>query len=146
MPWPKERSVHGACAIVDPNLSYDIQCPPEPKLFIFAGANNDGYTINDAWILDVNSITWNQVRVHHCIILLLNFYCMLQSMCVSLAQVTLPSQISKGRMCHSLGAYYQSQCDTAVVIFGGLPGKIEKNAAFTDFTPLEETIVLHFGE
>ena len=61
-------------------------------------------------------------------------------------KVPLPPQIDKGRMCHSLGAYFPSACEAHVVGFGGLPGKIEKDAAFTSFTPLEETIVLLFGK
>lgn len=61
-------------------------------------------------------------------------------------KVPLPPQIDKGRMCHSLGTYFPSACEAHVVGFGGLPGKIEKDAAFTSFTPLEETIVLLFGK
>ena len=63
MSWPKRRSVHAACAIVDPNLSTEDSCSPQPKLFVLGGADNDGYTINDAWILDVNSTTWKEVKI-----------------------------------------------------------------------------------
>ena len=62
--WPKERSVHAACALVDPNTdrsSYSPCITPRPSLFVFSGAGSDGITINDAWILDVNSVSWKQV-------------------------------------------------------------------------------------
>ena len=49
-------------------------------------------------------------------------------------------------MCHSMGMIYSGASDAVAVVFGGLSGKIERNASFTSFAPLQETIVLQFGK
>ena len=52
-PWPVERSGHAACC-----LNYAEECP---QLLVTGGLDKNGITLQDAWILDVNSGTWREV-------------------------------------------------------------------------------------
>ena len=52
-PWPVERSGHAACC-----LNYGEE---HPQLLVTGGVDNNGTTLQDAWILDVNSGRWREV-------------------------------------------------------------------------------------
>ena len=52
-PWPAERAGHAACC-----LNYGEE---HPQLLVTGGVNNNGYSLQDAWILDVNSGRWRRV-------------------------------------------------------------------------------------
>ena len=83
--WPQEMSLHSACALVDPKFfhtaagSLKSTCPPQscdgppdtcpgllqPKVFVLWGTGNINIEITrDAWILEVNRVTWNRVLMH----------------------------------------------------------------------------------
>ena len=66
-PWPVERSAHAACC-----LNYGEE---NPHLLVTGGVDKDGNTLQDAWILDVNSGRWREVsgdQSHHeCMVQLL---------------------------------------------------------------------------
>ena len=52
-PWPVERSFHAACC-----LNYGEE---HPQLLVTGGLDNNGTTLHDAWILNVNSGRWRRV-------------------------------------------------------------------------------------
>ena len=52
--WPVERDSHAACC-----LNYGEE---HPQLLVTGGLDNDGNTLSDAWILDVNSGRWSEVN------------------------------------------------------------------------------------
>ena len=49
-----ERELHAACC-----LNYGDE---HPKLLVTGGLDNNKNTLKDAWILDVNSGKWKEVR------------------------------------------------------------------------------------
>ena len=51
--WPVERSSHAACC-----LNYGEE---GPQLLVTGGKDKNGTTLQDAWILDVNSGRWTRV-------------------------------------------------------------------------------------
>ena len=53
-PWPAGRSSHAACC-----LNYGDN---EPVLLMTGGVDQNGKTIKDAWLLDVYSGRWREVR------------------------------------------------------------------------------------
>ena len=53
-PWPAGRDSHAACC-----LNYGEK---HPQLLVTGGVGNDGITLSDAWILDVNSGKWSEVN------------------------------------------------------------------------------------
>ena len=58
--WPVERSAHGACC-----LNYGEE---HPQLLVTGGLDKNGDTLQDAWILDVESGRWSEVsgdQSHH---------------------------------------------------------------------------------
>ena len=76
--WPQRRSWHAACPLVDPNCFSKISVSPEsvgegssfsvdggtivtPKLLILWGMDNKFKPIYDAWVLDVNTLSWKSV-------------------------------------------------------------------------------------
>ena len=54
-PWPGERHSHAACC-----LNYGEK---HPQLLISGGLDINDKSLADAWILDINSKSWNKVRV-----------------------------------------------------------------------------------
>ena len=48
------RSAHAACCI-----NYGEE---HPQLLVSGGLDNDGNTLSDMWLMDVNSGTWKEVR------------------------------------------------------------------------------------
>ena len=52
-PWPVERAGHAACC-----LNYGEE---HPQLLITGGGDTNDTTLQDAWILDVNSGRWREV-------------------------------------------------------------------------------------
>ena len=54
VPQPVGRSFHAACC-----LNYNDD---HPKLLISGGVDKDRIVLGDAWILDVNSGKWTEVR------------------------------------------------------------------------------------
>ena len=52
-PWPVERDSHAACC-----LNYGEE---NPQLLVTGGVDNNGNTLQDAWVLDVNSWRWREV-------------------------------------------------------------------------------------
>ena len=52
-PWPVERSSHDACC-----LNYGEE---RPQLLVTGGWDKNGNTLQDAWILDVNTGRWREV-------------------------------------------------------------------------------------
>ena len=58
-PWPVERSAHAACC-----LNYG---EVHPQLLVTGGVDRDGNTLQDAWILDVNSGRWREVSGDECV-------------------------------------------------------------------------------
>ena len=52
-PWPAERSDHAACC-----LNYEQD---HPQVLVTGGWDKNGNTINDMWILDVQSGRWREV-------------------------------------------------------------------------------------
>ena len=52
-PWPAERSSHAACCL---NYGQD-----HPQFLVTGGIDKNGNTINDMWILDVQSGRWREV-------------------------------------------------------------------------------------
>jgi len=53
-PWPVGRSWHAACC-----LNYEDD---KPVLLMTGGIDWNGNTLNDAWLLDVHSGRWREVR------------------------------------------------------------------------------------
>ena len=53
-PWPEEREWHSACC-----LNYGQQ---HPQLLVTGGESKRGKILGDAWILDVDSGRWREVR------------------------------------------------------------------------------------
>jgi len=53
-PWPVGRDDHAACCL---NFEED-----EPVLLMTGGTDDNGNTLNDVWLLDVNSRRWREVR------------------------------------------------------------------------------------
>ena len=51
--WPVERASHAACC-----LNYGEE---HPQLLVTGGLDNEDNTLQDAWILDVNSGRWREV-------------------------------------------------------------------------------------
>ena len=58
-PWPVERSSHAACC-----LNYGEE---HSQLLVTGGENKNGNTLQDAWILDVNSGRWREVSGDECV-------------------------------------------------------------------------------
>ena len=52
-PWPVGRDSHAACCL---NFGED-----DPQLLITGGVDDNGNSLQDAWILDVNSGRWREV-------------------------------------------------------------------------------------
>lgn len=62
--WPEEKSLYSACVLFHPtphSPSSDMSAVQHmPKLFVLWGKGNDNTrSLRDGWILDVNSVTWN---------------------------------------------------------------------------------------
>ena len=57
--WPVERDTHAACS-----LNYGEE---HPQLLVTGGVDKDGNTLQDAWILDVNSGRWREVSGDECV-------------------------------------------------------------------------------
>ena len=55
-PWPVSRDSHAACC-----LNYGKE---NPQLLITGGVDKDGNTLQDAWVLDVKSGEWREVRMY----------------------------------------------------------------------------------
>ena len=53
-PWPVGRDYHAACC-----LNYEDK---EPVLLMTGGVNDHENTLKDAWLLEVNSGRWREVR------------------------------------------------------------------------------------
>ena len=54
-PCPVRRGGHAACCL---NYGKD-----HPQLLVFGGRSNDGKTLSDMWLLDVDTGKWTEVRV-----------------------------------------------------------------------------------
>ena len=59
-PWPVERAGHAACC-----LNYGEE---HPQLLVTGGVDNNGTTLQDAWILDVKSGRWSEVNGDECMV------------------------------------------------------------------------------
>ena len=60
-PWPAERMAHAACC-----LNYRDY---HPQLLVTGGLDKKGKTLNDAWVLDINTGWWREVReVEGCVV------------------------------------------------------------------------------
>ena len=57
--WPVERVRHAATC-----LNYGEE---HPQLLVTGGMDKDGNTLQDAWILDVNSGRWRKVSGDECV-------------------------------------------------------------------------------
>ena len=58
-PCPVGRSAHAACC---------LNCGEEhPQLLVTGGMDKSGNTLQDAWILDVNSGRWREVSGDECV-------------------------------------------------------------------------------
>ena len=98
-PWPQKRSFHSACSLPDPNflsnshhrhhpcsarkshpwlpcftpdlsVAEDRRLGLDPKLLVLWGMDNDAEPVNDAWILNVTTLTWEKVRdIEYCMLL-----------------------------------------------------------------------------
>ena len=53
-PWPVERTRHAACC-----LNY---ADHKPKLLVTGGLDKNLKTLSDAWLLDINTRRWREVR------------------------------------------------------------------------------------
>jgi len=53
-PWPVGRSIHAACCL---NYGDD-----EPVLLVTGGIDDHYNTLKDAWLLEVHSGRWREVR------------------------------------------------------------------------------------
>ena len=53
-PWPVARSLHAVCC-----LNYEDD---QPVLLMTGGSDKNFNTLGDAWLLDVNSGRWREVR------------------------------------------------------------------------------------
>ena len=58
-PWPGERGAHAACC-----LNYGEEYP---QLLVTGGLDNNDTTLQDAWIMDVNSGRWREVSGDECV-------------------------------------------------------------------------------
>ena len=56
--WPIPRSFHTAVSLHDPDNILSLQ---EPKLLVFWGMDRETEPINDAWILNVDTMKWEKV-------------------------------------------------------------------------------------
>ena len=60
-PWPVERANHAACC-----LNYTDE---QPQLLVTGGADKRNKTLSDAWLLDINTRRWREVReVEGCVV------------------------------------------------------------------------------
>ena len=59
VPWPVERAAHAACC-----LNYGEE---HPQLLVTRGVDKIDNTLQDAWILDVNSGRWREVSGDECV-------------------------------------------------------------------------------
>ena len=57
--WPVERSAHAACCL---NFGEE-----HPQLLVTGGVDKNGNTLQDAWVLDVNSGRWMEVCAYECV-------------------------------------------------------------------------------
>ena len=57
--WPVERSAHAACC-----LNYGEE---HPQLLVTGGWDKNDNTLQDAWVLDVNSGRWRKVSCDECV-------------------------------------------------------------------------------
>ena len=55
-PWPVRRDSHAACCL---NYGED-----DPQLLVTGGVDNNGNSLQDAWVLDVKSGRWREVRIY----------------------------------------------------------------------------------
>ena len=55
-PWPVGRSSHAACCL---NFGEE-----HPQLLVTGGVDNNGNSLQDAWVLDVKSGRWREVRIY----------------------------------------------------------------------------------
>ena len=54
-PWPVERSGHVACCL---NYGQD-----HPQLLVYGGIDNGNKTLEDMWMLDVDTVQWTEVSL-----------------------------------------------------------------------------------
>ena len=60
-PWPVERNAHAACC-----LNYGDN---DPLLLVTGGLDKRNKTLSDAWLLDINTRRWREVReVEGCVV------------------------------------------------------------------------------
>ena len=57
--WPVNREFHAACC-----LNYGEE---HPQLLVTGGLDNNDNTLQDTWILDVNSGRWRKVSCNECV-------------------------------------------------------------------------------
>ena len=64
-PWPVVRQAHAACC-----LNYDDH---HPQLLVTGGLDKNYKTLSDAWLLDINTRRWREVReVEVCVVCVTN--------------------------------------------------------------------------
>ena len=56
-PWPPGRCDH-AVAVIPGNVGRQA----EPILVVAGGMNNDSQLLGDCWLLNIESVTWTQVK------------------------------------------------------------------------------------
>ena len=159
-PCPVARNGHAAVC-----LDYGGD---HPQLLVTGGKGAGNKVLNDAWMLDVQSGKWREVRVYACrldgvvcsAIPLDEMHwchnvhgCMLfecegmkewMSTMLVYLQVNVPSLQS--RCYHSAAAFSPSAGLTEVTIFGGCPECPSNYKSAADLQQMANTTVLRFGE
>ena len=144
-PWPVRRDSHAACC-----LNYGEK---HPQLLITGGVDNNGNPLQDAWVLDVKSGTWKEVRIYqwfNCLSLqhadhfssnslLFNNCHFLPSL-----QLTLPGD-AQPRLRHTITSLSLGPEWTEVIMFGGCP-KWKWGKLIDGQQKLAQTTVMEFSE
>ena len=144
--WPRPRSLHSACALVNPNIfatakdslksiplsqcgksHTDTNCGQlQPKLFVLWGRG-----ATDAWVLDVNSTTWKPVNytgIRTIAVFFWSLFLHYTAPFVYALQVKIHPVLGQPRHSFCLGCLNRSPTEAELVVFGGLQQDISSNA------------------
>lgn len=144
-PWPVRRDSHAACC-----LNYGEK---HPQLLITGGVDNNGNSLQDAWVLDVKSGMWKEVRIYqwfNCLSLQHADHFSSNSLffnnCHFLPslQLTLPGD-AQPRLRHTITSLSLGPGWTEVIMFGGCP-KWKWGKLIDAQQKLAQTTVMEFSE
>ena len=109
-----------------PNEGEGMMIRCDPKVLVMMGMDNNADPVSDAWVLNVNTLTWEKVVCTpsiylpppHSLIFLSSPLSL--SLSLSLIQVTLPPESDMpGRIWHTMASHHPSPTTAEIVMFGG---------------------------